>query len=963
SRVGGGGGGGGDHPAAAAAAFAAELEESLPPVALGAVTARNASLRVFIIGELLPRRFEYVSGSVALGRHYRSLEVAVEGDAYERPAASAKCTLVNPHAKRHLRHVTPGATALGQPPRRFGCDILPRGTALALQHAPAVSELAAPPPEVRNPYIHHISHHHHHHHHHQHPSNNNKQLQQQPNHDLKVRQGSLSHHHTSSTAHHHHHSYAYDAKQGDNAVCGGVGSDSDAATPQWVSRCSETVRPQRSKFSSRDGPQQYTLHTYSVLLPPEEWAQQAAAVAGSAVAADLPDRQAAAAAAAAASSSRNGTAAAAEWSRSNPGYKEEARVVAAREEAGTDTTVATGAEGSRRRRRGPPSQPTGGHVSLSLISRGMNLPGVWPDLSLTVRADRLHAPLLERLLELPMDIHEGRVDGELKLRAYDVSSWQFPELYGRIKCRGASLHFWDAPDDISGASMDLVLERDRMYLLGAVGRFGAVPITVTGDMDLNPDTGTYRLQCNVPGSGVEVNALRATLGVRPIPISAAGAVRGVLHCTGPLERPVFSGSAIAVRPSPEQLAAGLEDTPALAALRGHNGAVAAYDKVPLLGAQAVFTLDMATQMLNLHSVQAQPDGGGSLLASGRMWLAPEAESDPRAISIAGEAEGVDADRLARYYLPPDVELPDGIRLGSASVRGLMAGSHLAPGVDLTAEAPAARMTGSASFSQKAISMSARSPAFSVDCTVHTSLPYFDELRSSETQAEAAYYARPRFMGADLELHCAAPGADLLPLATGPATSPPFDPLAANQPLHLRVAGHARLALRPAPLGGGGGGGGGFGAGTGAGVLQQQQGRQGAAPPPPSGGPDSRVGPNKFEGTISMSGIRINSLELVRSLSGSAAVDGEAGTVAVRARGPGGLAAGGSHAVSSMVVTVPAGAAATAAAGAGGGVGVGAGMGPLATDVLDFEVAVPDLMAALNLEAAGPPPPAVIYRPA
>lgn len=61
-------------------------------------------------------------------------------------------------------------------------------------------------------------------------------------------------------------------------------------------------------------------------------------------------------------------------------------------------------------------------------------------------------------------------------------------------------------------------------------------------MDLNPKTGTYRLQANVPG--VEVNALRATLGVRPIPFPVAGALRGVLHCTGPLEKPIFSGTTI-----------------------------------------------------------------------------------------------------------------------------------------------------------------------------------------------------------------------------------------------------------------------------------------------------------------------------------------------------------------------------------------------------------------------------------
>ena len=59
-------------------------------------------------------------------------------------------------------------------------------------------------------------------------------------------------------------------------------------------------------------------------------------------------------------------------------------------------------------------------------------------------------------------------------------------------CPGAALHFWDSPDDISGADMDLVLERGRMYLLGAGGWFGGVPLALTGDMDLNPDTGTYR---------------------------------------------------------------------------------------------------------------------------------------------------------------------------------------------------------------------------------------------------------------------------------------------------------------------------------------------------------------------------------------------------------------------------------------------------------------------------------------
>ena len=61
-----------------------------------------------------------------------------------------------------------------------------------------------------------------------------------------------------------------------------------------------------------------------------------------------------------------------------------------------------------------------------------------------------------------------------------------------------------------------------------------------GDMDLNPDTGEYRFMATVPE--VEVNALRETLGVRPLPFPLAGSLRGTLFCTGPLEEPSFSGA-------------------------------------------------------------------------------------------------------------------------------------------------------------------------------------------------------------------------------------------------------------------------------------------------------------------------------------------------------------------------------------------------------------------------------------
>lgn len=148
---------------------------------------------------------------------------------------------------------------------------------------------------------------------------------------------------------------------------------------------------------------------------------------------------------------------------------------------------------------------------------------------------------------------------------------------------------------------------------------------------------------------VEVNNLRASLGVRPIPFPVAGALRGVLHVTGPLEKPIFSGSASAVRPPPALLI-GVEHTPALAALLNDPAAVAAYDRVPATAVNGVFTLDTATEMFVLHSGQAVPAGGGLVQAAGKMWVAAAAETDPRAISMEAGASGLNAAALAAHYL-------------------------------------------------------------------------------------------------------------------------------------------------------------------------------------------------------------------------------------------------------------------------------------------------------------------------
>ncbi len=75
----------------------------------------------------------------------------------------------------------------------------------------------------------------------------------------------------------------------------------------------------------------------------------------------------------------------------------------------------------------------------------------------------------------------GRINGKLRVLSNDVDSWRFPIIKGRLRGNDLGFHFFDAPDDFSKTKLDLLFEGDRLYMHGAQGFFGAVPLTLTGE--------------------------------------------------------------------------------------------------------------------------------------------------------------------------------------------------------------------------------------------------------------------------------------------------------------------------------------------------------------------------------------------------------------------------------------------------------------------------------------------------
>ena len=293
------------------------------------------------------------------------------------------------------------------------------------------------------------------------------------------------------------------------------------------------------------------------------------------------------------------------------------------------------------------------------------------DLKVRVQLNNTSAAVVERTIPgLPIDITTGGVDGELRLRCNTKESWAFPDFGGQIRCRGVSFHFWDGPDDFADTDVDLVFEGTRMYLHGGKGFYGSIPLKASGDMDLAPGEkntralkeardsgqvprphvvqlgsgrcGEYRISAQI--AGVDVHDLRETLGVRPPPRPVAGAIRGFLYVGGPLEYPIFTGSAETIPPKPEDLNRGVPGTEAALAedavrMGSAEGAVAAYDCLAVKDARAVFTVDTWSQKMTLHEVEASPVAGGEARASGTIRVDAGALSHPEAVDVELEAEG------------------------------------------------------------------------------------------------------------------------------------------------------------------------------------------------------------------------------------------------------------------------------------------------------------------------------------
>ncbi|MAD20600.1 MAG: hypothetical protein CMJ52_10720 [Planctomycetaceae bacterium] len=424
--------------------------------------------------------------------------------------------------------------------------------------------------------------------------------------------------------------------------------------------------------------------------------------------------------------------------------------------------------------------PNKGRVECIMKGRNMNNPDTRSQVDVLLKGKDFHAPLIERVFDFPVDVNKGVLNGEVRLRFHDEKSWtRYPDFTGRINCKKAGFHIWDAPDDFEDVNMDLLFENDRIYFHNATGYYGAIPVSAVGDMSLD-EKGDIRIVAH--SKGVEVNALRETLAARPLPYSAAGIVSGTINVTGPSERPIYTGTAVATSLDEEDMPKKFPRSVAQDTME-EAGGVGAYDKIPIKSASSVFTFDTASEKLHLHHFNAETVGGGEITGSGRVWCKPGMEEHPDSLEFKFKGENLPADRILKKYAPSAVQVPSALVIGPTMVEGSIAGAQLNPKVQVSWKSPEAQASGRVEITRPAAYVELHAPSVDAEAVLKTKYQPKEVILAAITQEEATAASKPALEGA--ELNCNLHGLDIMPFIN---ESYEIDRMTSSQPIRLKLSG-------------------------------------------------------------------------------------------------------------------------------------------------------------------------------
>ncbi|MCG9890089.1 MAG: translocation/assembly module TamB domain-containing protein, partial [Thermosynechococcaceae cyanobacterium MS004] len=252
---------------------------------------------------------------------------------------------------------------------------------------------------------------------------------------------------------------------------------------------------------------------------------------------------------------------------------------------------------------------------------------------LLIQAQNVPAVLFDRAYNLPVQIRQGRVGGNVTVQ---LQKNRRPSLQGVARLQGVDAAITGVPQPFLGTSGFLRLRGLTATLDQVRTRYDTIPLVASGSID--PDRG-FNLSAET--EPVEINRTLRTLNVGNLPFPLSGQMRAVnLRVVGAVTSPILTGQVQNV------------------------GQVTA-DKIPVRNLSAQFRV--VPSLVTIADVFANPVGGGVVTGQAAIQLAP----DPDQSRLDGQfrGTGLSGDTLAQLY-----QASPGFVLGLVSGTAIISGT-------------------------------------------------------------------------------------------------------------------------------------------------------------------------------------------------------------------------------------------------------------------------------------------------
>ncbi|WNN89535.1 DUF748 domain-containing protein [Gloeocapsopsis dulcis] len=262
---------------------------------------------------------------------------------------------------------------------------------------------------------------------------------------------------------------------------------------------------------------------------------------------------------------------------------------------------------------------TGGKLAIA----GETRPAALQQTTLNIQAQNLLAADISRLIDLPINLQAGRVDGDLRVQLQPEGQ---PAIAGTASLNNVTAKIENVPNLFTNTQRKLLFQQDRTIALKNVTtHYGKIPVQIGGT--LNTQKG-YNLSGKV--KAVSVNNLLNTLNVKS-PFPTAGNITADIQLQDAIAKPILSGTASTIK-------------------------TAQIDRIPFKDISGRFRLTTAggTPEITFANIRATPTVGGQITGKGQIQLGTQPK-----VAFNFQGQNVPGNAVAKLYgTSPPIEIGD-----------------------------------------------------------------------------------------------------------------------------------------------------------------------------------------------------------------------------------------------------------------------------------------------------------------